>query len=233
MAYSVYIADDEKNIRELLKSFLESEGYLVETFDTGDRLLKAFEKTPSDLVILDIMMPGSDGIECVKKLRKSNKPDVPIILLTAKDSEMDYVQGITLGSDDYLTKPFRPTMLLMRVKALLRRVEMQRNESRDENSLSYLDLSYSPDDNIVYCNGISARLTKMEMKVLLFMMRRPEKTHSRDDLLDEVWGYSEDIETRAIDETIHRIRKKLLLANSNVMVSTVWGYGYKLISKDE
>lgn len=128
MAYSIYVADDEKNIRELLKNFLQSDGYEVSAYDTGDLLLAAFERKPADLVILDIMMPGRDGIECVKELRKYSS--VPIILLTAKDGELDYVNGITLGSDDYLTKPFRPTVLLMRVKALLRRAEMSGDKSR-------------------------------------------------------------------------------------------------------
>lgn len=228
MAYSIYVADDEKNIRELLKSFLESDGYSVSAFETGDKLLEAFDKEPCDLVILDVMMPGTDGTECVKRLRKSGKADIPIILLTAKDAETDYVHGITSGSDDYLTKPFRPTVLLMRVKSLLRRVEMSGGREKEKVKIRFADLVYSPDDNAVYRNGISVGLTRTEMKVLVFMMKKPEKAHSRDDLLDEVWGYGEDTETRAIDETVRRIRKKLTLAKSCVSVETVWGYGYKL-----
>ena len=104
MGYSIYIADDEKNIRDLIKSFLESDGYRVWAFETGDALMEAFQAAPADLVILDIMMPGTDGLTICQQLRA--KTDVPIIMLTAKDSEYDYVQGITIGSDDYLTKPF-------------------------------------------------------------------------------------------------------------------------------
>ena len=117
MGYSIYIAEDDKKIRELIHRFLESDGYAVISFENGDELLTAFRKNPADLVILDIMMPGTDGLEICSRLREFT--DVPIILLTAKDSELDYVSGITQGSDDYLTKPFRPTILLMRVKALL------------------------------------------------------------------------------------------------------------------
>lgn len=230
MAHKIYIADDEKNIRELLKNFLQSDGYEVSAFENGDSLLCAFEKEPSDLVILDIMMPGRDGIECVKELRKYSS--VPIILLTAKDGELDYVNGITLGGDDYLTKPFRPTMLLMRVKALLRRVEMSAAKKDASNVLKYADLTYSKDEHSVLANKTRVPLTKTEMNVLVFMMKEPQKTHSRDSLLDEIWGYSEDTETRAIDETIRRIRKKLSASNSIVTIETVWGYGYKLATAE-
>ncbi len=132
MGYSIYIAEDDKKIRELIHRFLESDGYAVISFENGDELLTAFRKNPADLVILDIMMPGTDGLEICSRLREFT--DVPIILLTAKDSELDYVSGITQGSDDYLTKPFRPTILLMRVKALLRRVEMSKNKISEEKT---------------------------------------------------------------------------------------------------
>lgn len=123
MKQLIYIAEDEKNIRETLRSFLENDGYEVCAFETGDALLGAFFKRRSDLVILDIMMPGTDGLTCCRLIRE--RDSVPIIILTAKDTEYDYVNGILQGGDDYLTKPFRPTVLLMRVKALLRRVEME------------------------------------------------------------------------------------------------------------
>ena len=127
MGHSIYLADDEKSIRELLHSFLASDGYTVRSFESGDALLEAFRQEPAELVILDIMMPGTDGLTVCRELRAVS--DIPIILLTAKDSELDYVMGISQGSDDYLTKPFRPTILLMKVKALLRRVEMDRGKT--------------------------------------------------------------------------------------------------------
>ena len=226
MAYKIYIADDEKNIRELLKNFLESDGYDVRAFETGDSLLVAFGKEESDLVILDVMMPGKDGIECVKELRRFSS--VPIILLTAKDGELDYVNGITLGGDDYLTKPFRPTMLLMRVKALLRRAEMAGEKKTKDKVLRYADLTYSEDEHSVFAEQTPVPLTKTEMRLLSFMMNEPQKTYSRDGLLDKIWGFGEDVETRAIDETVRRIRKKLSAAKSVATIETVWGYGYKL-----
>ena len=141
MGHSIYLADDEKSIRELLHSFLASDGYAVRSFESGDALLEAFRQEPAELVILDIMMPGTDGLAVCRELRSVS--DIPIILLTAKDSELDYVMGISQGSDDYLTKPFRPTILLMKVKALLRRVEMDRGKTAaEEDELHYGDIRY-------------------------------------------------------------------------------------------
>jgi len=118
----IYIADDETNIRLAIKTFLENAGYTVEDFETGDLLLDAFSQTPADMVILDVMMPGSNGFVICKELRKTSH--VPIIMLTARDSDLDYATGLDLGSDDYLTKPFSPMALTMRVKAIFRRMEL-------------------------------------------------------------------------------------------------------------
>ena len=120
----IYIADDETNIRLGIKTFLENAGYIVEDFENGDLLIEAFSENPADLVILDVMMPGSNGFIVCKKLRKISR--VPIIMLTARDSDLDYATGLDLGSDDYLTKPFSPMALVMRVKALFRRIEYER-----------------------------------------------------------------------------------------------------------
>jgi len=120
----IYIADDEANIRLGVKTFLENAGYEVEDFETGDSLLAAFTQTPADLIILDVMMPGSNGFVICKEIRKISR--VPIIMLTARDSDLDYATGLDLGSDDYLTKPFSPMALTMRVKAIFRRMEFER-----------------------------------------------------------------------------------------------------------
>ena len=122
----IYIADDEANIRAAIKTFLENAEHVVEDFDSGDALMAAFEEKPADLVILDVMMPGSNGFICCKNLRK--KSNVPIILLTARESDLDYATGLDLGADDYLVKPFSPMALVLRVKALFRRIEMDRQD---------------------------------------------------------------------------------------------------------
>lgn len=230
MSHSIYIADDEKNIRDLIKSFLESDGYEVSAFETGDELKAVFDEKPADLVILDIMMPGTDGLTLCRKLREESS--VPIIILTAKDSEYDYVQGITIGSDDYLTKPFRPTALLMRVRSLLRRMDM--NEKGDHSSkmsdedISIGDLTFSGRRNEILCGGRPVKLTRTELKMLSYMMKNPEKAYSRDELLNAIWGYDTKVETRVIDETLRRIRKQLSACESNVSVRTMWGFGYRI-----
>ena len=226
MEHSIYLADDEKSIRELLHSFLASDGYTVRSFESGDALLEAFRQEPAELVILDIMMPGTDGLTVCRELRAVS--DIPIILLTAKDSELDYVMGISQGSDDYLTKPFRPTILLMKVKALLRRVEMDRGKTAAEDELHYGDIRYSATENAIFYGAAPMSLTQTELRLLSYMMKQPEKAYSREELLNAVWGFDSEVETRVTDETLRRIRKKLLQAGSTVSVSTIWGFGYKL-----
>lgn len=230
MSHSIYIADDERNIRDLIKSFLESDGYEVSAFETGDELKAAFDEKPADLVILDIMMPGTDGLTVCKQLREESS--VPIIILTAKDSEYDYVHGITIGSDDYLTKPFRPTALLMRVRSLLRRMDM--NEKSDHSSkaseedTSIGDLTFSSSRNEMLCSGKPIKLTRTELKMLSYMMKNPDKAYSRDELLEAIWGFDTKVETRVTDETLRRIRKQLSACESNVSVKTMWGFGYRI-----
>ena len=226
MGHSIYLADDEKSIRELLHSFLASDGYTVRSFESGDALLEAFRQEPAELVILDIMMPGTDGLTVCRELRAVS--DIPIILLTAKDSELDYVMGISQGSDDYLTKPFRPTILLMKVKALLRRVEMDRGKTAAEDELHYGDIRYSATENAIFYGTAPVSLTQTELRLLSYMMKQPEKAYSREELLSAVWGFDSEVETRVTDETLRRIRKKLTQAGSTVSVSTIWGFGYKL-----
>ena len=226
MEHSIYLADDEKSIRELLHSFLASDGYTVRSFENGDALLEAFRQESAELVILDIMMPGTDGLTVCRELRAVS--DIPIILLTAKDSELDYVMGISQGSDDYLTKPFRPTILLMKVKALLRRVEMDRGKTAAEDELHYGDIRYSATENAIFYGAAPVSLTQTELRLLSYMMKQPEKAYSREELLSAVWGFDSEVETRVTDETLRRIRKKLLQAGSTVSVSTIWGFGYKL-----
>lgn len=230
MSHSIYIADDERNIRDLIKSFLESDGYEVSAFETGDELKAAFDEKPADLVILDIMMPGTDGLTVCKQLREESS--VPIIILTAKDSEYDYVHGITIGSDDYLTKPFRPTALLMRVRSLLRRMDM--NEKSDhtskasEEDTGIGDLTFSSSRNEILCSGKPIKLTRTELKMLSYMMKNPDKAYSRDELLEAIWGFDTKVETRVTDETLRRIRKQLSACESNVSVKTMWGFGYRI-----
>ena len=205
MGHSIYLADDEKSIRELLHSFLASDGYAVRSFESGDALLEAFRQEPAELVILDIMMPGTDGLAVCRELRTVS--DIPIILLTAKDSELDYVMGISQGSDDYLTKPFRPTILLMKVKALLRRVEMDRGKTAAAGTSFITGISAIPPRKTPSFGTAPVALTQTELRLLSYMMKQPEKAYSREELLSAVWGFDSEVETRVTDETLRRIRK--------------------------
>ena len=223
----ILIIEDEEAIADLEKDYLELSGFQVEIEHEGDKGLERAMTSEYDLIILDLMLPGMDGYQVCRELRAVS--DIPIILLTAKDSELDYVMGISQGSDDYLTKPFRPTILLMKVKALLRRVEMDRGKTAAaEDELHYGDIRYSATENAVFCGSTIVALTQTELRLLSYMMKQPEKAYSREELLSAVWGFDSEVETRVTDETLRRIRKKLLQAGSTVSVSTIWGFGYKL-----
>ena len=229
MSKLIYAADDELNIRQLIQSFLEEEGYEVETFETGDALLEKFKQKPSDLVILNVMMPGTDGLSICNTIRKFSS--VPILILTARDTTADYVTGITLGCDDYFTKPFSPVMLTMRVKAMFRRVELDKAIPYDEK-LEYGDIEIMPKQKVAKCKGADLKLTITELNVLQYLMEKNGNAVSRDELLEKIWGYTSEVETRVTDDNIKRIRKKMNQQGSNVEIVTVWGYGFKLAIKE-
>ena len=223
----IYIADDEKNIRNLVKAFLEKEGYKVESFENGDMLFDAFKTKECDLVILDIMMPGNNGLIICTKIREVS--NVPIIMLTAKDTDEDYISGLSLGSDDYFTKPFSPVKLTMRVKAMLRRVEMDTEEKTVVNELIFEDLIVHPNNKTAFCHGKELNLTKTEFSLLTYLIENKDKALSRQELLNSIWGYDSIVESRATDDTVKRLRKKL--ENSSAFIETVWGYGFKISKK--
>lgn len=231
MSKKIFLADDEKDIRELLKEFLGNAGYEVITFPSGDELIEAFKEGDCDLVILDVMMPGTDGLTICKKLREIS--DVPIIILTAKDTEADQMKGFMYGGDDYLVKPFSPSLLVLRVNALLRRTNMS-SQSKLSSDIVFGDIVYSETEHSATCNTEDIGLTMTEFALLGCLINNPNSAVSRNDILDSVWGIDEeDVETRVVDETIRRIRAKLKNIKSNVKISAVWGYGYKLETIDE
>lgn len=224
----IYYADDEKEIREVVSSFLKNEGHHVTAFENGDLLLDEFKMKQCDLVILDIMMPGTDGIGVLTELRKISK--VPVILLTAKDTDSDYYNGLALGSDDYLTKPFKPIILSAKINALLRRIRFE-NEGRKEiisNDIQCGNIAYSEKKHIITVNGKPLNLTPTEMRFLLYMMNRYDEAVKKETILDEIWDINSEIESRVADETNRRLRKKMQQAGADVYIQTVWGYGFKL-----
>lgn len=222
----IYIADDEENIRSIVKLFLKNEGYEVCDFENGDLLYEEFKKKESDLVILDVMMPGSDGFEICTKIRKIST--VPILMLTARDSDLDYITGITLGSDDYFTKPFSPMALTVKVKAMFRRIDFE-NKSK-EDVLNFADISIDTKSKIVKSKNEIIDLTPNEYGLITYLFENKDRAISRDEILNKVWGYNTDVETRVADDTVKRLRKKII--NTNLIIETVWGYGFRLGNKE-
>ena len=224
----ILIVDDEKPISDIIKFNMTKEGYEVVTAFNGREAIELFEAEQPDIIILDLMLPEIDGLEVAKTIRKTSS--VPIIMLSAKDSEFDKVIGLELGADDYVTKPFSNRELQARVKALLRRVEMERGGDPTDRDITVGDLRFSGDEKQLFCREKPLALSPNELKMLLFLMRGEGKAFSRDELLTHIWGYNDEVETRVTDETLRRIRSKLSSADSKVQIETVWGYGYRLRS---
>lgn len=232
VAEKIYIADDDANIRDGIRIFLASEGYRVMVFENGDLLFAQFKQDPCDLVILDVMMPGSDGFAICAELRKIST--VPIIMLTARDSELDYATGMNLGSDDYFTKPFSTISLVMRVKAIFRRIAYERSNrlpQPDFNSLSFGNIMIDGNHKKVTANGQSISLTPNEYNLLRYLVLHHDRAISRDELLEQLWGFNTEIQTRASDDTVLRLRRKIGL--SNVIIDPVWGFGFRLRLSEE
>ena len=225
MSELIYIADDEKNIRELVKCFLENQGYEVETFSNGDDLFKRYKEKNADMIVLDVIMPGTDGVEICRQIRQI--ANVPIIILSAKDSEEDRIKGISVGGDDYLTKPFSPIELVARVQALFRRISMDKVEKVEKVTFGNIKIDVTKKQ--AYVDDEEIALTPLEFDFLKYLIQKNNQAISREELLKEVWKIAYDIDTRATDDTVKRLRRKI--ADSNVEIKTVWGYGFKMALK--
>lgn len=228
MPQSVYLADDEKNIRELMELFLSQEGFSVRTFSDGDALLAACRHSLPDLIILDIMMPGTDGFQICSQLRQEN-PDLPIIIVSAKDSPFDRVTGLTLGSDDYLIKPFLPQELVARVRALLRRSYRASKTAGISEELTFGALTLSPALRTAALNHEPLSLTPTEFDFLSYMITHQERAVSREELLQTLWNMDWQADTRAADDLVKRLRRKLRAKQSTIRIETVWGFGFRLV----
>lgn len=218
----IMIVDDDPNISQLIKLYLEKEGYKTECYLDGISCLEAFRNNPPNLVILDIMLPGMDGWEVCKNIRKIS--DIPIIMLTAKGETFDKVLGLELGADDYIVKPFDPKELMARVKAVLRR-SMGTNE--DGQIVSYPNLTINISDYTVTLKGENIECPPKELELLYFLASHPNKVFTREQLLEQVWGYDFYGDSRTVDVHIKRLREKLKIDDSNWSIKTVWGVGYK------
>lgn len=193
-----------------------------------DQLFLRFLEEEADVIILDVMMPGTSGIDIAARIRKQS--DVPIILLTARDGDEDFLQGFSAGADDYFTKPFSPLKLSLRVKAILSRHATSSKKS-DADVIAYEGLTLSEKERLVLYKKVPLKLTNTEFELLKMLLKHQEEAISRQDLLQQIWGYEEDVETRVTDDTIKRLRKKLREVDSHVLIEMVWGYGFKLTKK--
>ncbi|HZG60344.1 MAG TPA: response regulator transcription factor [Anoxybacillus sp.] len=226
----ILVVDDEERIRRLLKMYLEREEYVIEEADNGDDALKMALENDYDLILLDLMLPGKDGIEVCKEIRE--KKATPIIMLTAKGEEANRVQGFEAGTDDYIVKPFSPREVVLRVKALLRRAAnstyIQTNTTA-KDVLVFPHLTIDNDAHRVTADGKEVSLTPKEYELLLFLAKSPDKVFDREQLLKEVWHYEFFGDLRTVDTHIKRLREKLNKVSpiAAKMIVTVWGVGYK------
>ncbi|SFD20398.1 response regulator transcription factor [Clostridium uliginosum] len=226
----IYIADDEINICNIIKSFLVKEGFDVEIFTDGRSILEAFNEKQADMLILDIVMPEIDGYTLCSLIRL--KSCVPIIIVSAKDTEIDKISGLKLGGDDYLTKPFSPLELIARINSIFRRIELDKTPISDSQIVNISDILINPDTKQAEINGNNLGLTVMELSLLYYLIKNKNRAVSRSELLDKIWGFENKVETRATDDMIKRIRKKLSDGGSVLKIHTIWGFGFTIRDKE-
>ena len=224
----ILVVDDEQKIREVVRMYLEKEGFAVGEAVDGQEALALSAGEDWDLIVLDLMMPGMDGWTVCREIRKTT--DLPIIMLTARDAEVDRIIGLELGADDYVVKPFSPRELVARVKAVLRRSQAVPVTKSVEKpaAIAYPGLSIEPESRQVLVDGIPVSLTPKEYDLLYQMVKSPNRIFTREELLGLVWGYDYLGDTRTVDTHVSRLRDKLQKASGKEpFISTVWGIGYK------
>ncbi|MBK9051577.1 MAG: response regulator transcription factor [Chloroflexi bacterium] len=222
-AETILVVDDEANIRELARMYLEKDGYRVLIAVNGQQALDTIRQQSPALVVLDLMLPGIDGWEVCRRVRATS--NLPILMLTARDDDIDKIVGLELGADDYLTKPFNPRELVARVRAILRRAAAAPNPQHERRRLG--NLTVSPASRDVHIDDLRVDLRSKEFDLLLTLMDHENMVLSREQLLDLVWGYEFYGQTRTVDVHIGHLRDRLV--GSNVKIETVWGKGYKLL----
>lgn len=229
----ILVVEDEVTVRRVIRQYLEREGYKVIETDNGGKALTLLHEEEPDLLILDIMLPGIDGYSITRALRRpideSNVQNIPIIMLTARSDEADRIAGFEVGTDDYVTKPFSPRELMMRVKALLRRSAPASNSIIDMGkALSFDGLRLDPNTRLVARDDTELELTHKEFELLYFLASNPRHVFSRTQLLDQIWGYDFYGDDSNVTVHIHRLREKIEVDPAKPKyVHTVWGIGYK------
>lgn len=227
MKTRILVIDDDVHISELLKLYLEKEDYEVEVAHDGGEGLEKFKSFEPKLVLLDIMLPVMDGWQVCREIRRIN--NTPIIMLTAKGETFDKVLGLELGADDYIVKPFEPKELIARVKAILRRTNVNEDTVKQ---YSYNNLTVNISDYTVFYYGKELDMPPKEIELLFFLASHPNKVFTREQLLEQVWGFEYFGDSRTVDVHIKRIREKMPVSEG-WSIKTVWGIGYKFEVKDQ
>ena len=217
--YKIAFVEDEEDLNSLIKTYLEHEGYEVTSYLNGTDAIKDIDKNP-DLWILDIMLPGDiSGYDIIKKIREKNDV-VPVIFTSARDEQLDKIIGLELGSDDYITKPYSPKELVLRVNNIIRRVY-----TKERQKITYNDYIIDLDKRMAFQGDEDLNLTTLEFDLLYMFVTNKEKSFSRDDILNNIWGENYFGTDRVVDDLIRRLRKKMPLLDIN----TIYGYGYRLL----
>ncbi len=226
----IYVVEDDDNIRNLVEIALKGYGYQVEAFETAEECFAVVKEQLPDVFVFDWMLPGMDGISAIKQLRSNvETQDIPILVLTAKDKEIDKVIGLDEGADDYMTKPFGIMEFTARIRSLLRRVKPKENGKKQ---IPNSNISINKETREVYCKGELVELTYKEFELLSYLMENSNRIVERDELLNRIWGYDYDGETRTLDMHIRTLRQKLGEEGSE-SIKTVRGVGYRFIRMEE
>lgn len=222
----ILIADDHRQITSILSEYAIKAGYSVMIANDGKEALALFQSNDFDVVLLDVMMPEMDGFQVCRAIRKVS--NVPIIMITARGEDFERIMGLDMGADDYILKPFSPGEVMARIRAILRRISPDPKDAPEKNLLSYDNLTINIEEFIVLVDGNPVSLTKKETEILYTIAKHPNKLFTRDNLLNNLWGYDYYGDARTVDSHIKRLRAKLdSYPHPNWEIKTVWGMGYK------
>jgi two-component system phosphate regulon response regulator PhoB len=225
----IALVEDEPDIADVLRYNLQREGFEVEVFGRGDTALTGIRKRPPDLILLDLMLPGLDGLEVCRMLKREPRTaGIPLIMLTARGDETDRIVGLELGADDYIPKPFSPREVVLRIRAVLRRGTAEGPDDGASNAIEAGTIRLLPEAFRLEIASQEVPMTATEFRLLHFLMTRANRVQTRDTLLTEVWGYSEGVDSRTVDTHVRRLRRKL--GAEAVRIETIVGVGYRFRS---